>query len=61
MISIDLSGKCALVTGASQGIGQACAEWLARAGASVTLAARNAENLEKVADGISEEGGRAEV
>ncbi|MFC1492231.1 SDR family NAD(P)-dependent oxidoreductase [Nitrospinota bacterium] len=60
MISIDLSGKCALVTGASQGIGQACAEWLARAGASVALATRNAENLEKVAAGIRAESGRAE-
>lgn len=60
MISIDLSGKCALVTGASQGIGRACAEWLARAGASVGLAARNQENLEEVAAGIRAGGGRAE-
>jgi NAD(P)-dependent dehydrogenase (short-subunit alcohol dehydrogenase family) len=60
MISIDLSGKCALVTGASQGIGRACAEWLARAGAGVALAARNAENLAEVAAGIRREGGRAE-
>ncbi len=60
MISIDLSGKCALVTGASQGIGRACAEWLSRAGASVGLAARNQENLEEVAAGIRAGGGRAE-
>jgi 3-oxoacyl-[acyl-carrier protein] reductase len=61
MISIDLSGKCAFVTGASQGIGRACAEWLARAGASVALVARNEENLKEVAAGIAAGGGRAET
>ena len=61
MISIDLSGKCALVTGGSQGIGRACAEWIARAGASVAITARNEENLEEVAAGIHAEGGRAET
>lgn len=61
MIAIDLSGKCALITGASQGIGRACAEWLARAGAAVALVARNEENLNEVAAGIRASGGRAEV
>ncbi len=60
MISIDLSGKCALVTGASQGIGRACAEWIGRAGAAVALTARNEANLEEVAAGIRAGGGRAE-
>jgi NAD(P)-dependent dehydrogenase (short-subunit alcohol dehydrogenase family) len=60
MVPIDLSGKCALVTGASQGIGRGCAEWIARAGASVALAARNAELLDEVAAGIRGEGGTAE-
>ncbi|MBK8152492.1 MAG: SDR family NAD(P)-dependent oxidoreductase [Saprospiraceae bacterium] len=45
MISIDLSGKNALVCGASQGIGRACAIVLAKAGARVTAVARNAENF----------------
>ncbi len=61
MISIDLSGKCAFVTGASQGIGRACAEWLARAGASIALVARSEENLREVAAGIVAGGGRAEA
>ena len=61
MISIDLSGKCAFVTGASQGIGRACAEWLARAGASIALVARSEENLREVAAGIAAGGGRAEA
>lgn len=49
----------ALVTGASQGIGQACAEALAEAGASVALGSRNMEKLEAVAAGIEGRGGRA--
>lgn len=61
MIAIDLSGKIALVSGASQGIGQACAKVLAQAGASVALAARNEENLRKTASAIAAAGGRAEA
>lgn len=61
MITIDLSGKIALVTGSSQGIGQACARVVARAGASVALAARNEENLKQTASDIIAAGGRAEV
>jgi len=60
MISIDLSGKCAFLTGASQGIGRACAEWLARAGVAVALVARNSENLAIVAAEIRGTGGQAE-
>lgn len=43
-----LAGRRALVGGSSQGIGRACAFELARAGAQVTLLARNGEELEKV-------------
>lgn len=44
----DLVGRHALVGGSTQGIGRACAEHLARRGASVTLLARHAEGLEHV-------------
>jgi 3-oxoacyl-[acyl-carrier protein] reductase len=55
----SLEGKTALVTGASQGIGRACALELARAGARVALAARNASKLSEVAAEITALGGTA--
>jgi NAD(P)-dependent dehydrogenase (short-subunit alcohol dehydrogenase family) len=54
----DLTGKRALVTGASAGLGAHFARTLARAGAEVLLAARREEALAAVADGIISEGGR---
>ncbi len=57
----SLEGKTALVTGASQGIGRACAIALARAGASVALAARNESKLNEVAAEISANGGAAKA
>lgn len=56
-----LAGKIALVTGASQGIGRACAIELARQGATVALAARNVEKLEAVAAEIVTAGGNAKA
>ncbi len=56
---VTLAGKTALVTGASQGIGRACALALAAAGAHVALAARNAEKLAAVALEIKAAGGQA--
>jgi len=47
--SFNLNGKHALVTGASSGIGQACAVALAEHGAKVTLAARRVEKLNEIA------------
>ena len=55
----DLQGRIALVTGASQGIGRACALELARAGATVALAARNETKLAEVAAEIEAAGGQA--
>ncbi len=54
-----LQGKIALVTGASQGIGRACALELAKAGATVVLAARNETKLAEVASEITAAGGQA--
>ncbi len=54
-----ITGRIALVTGASQGIGRACALELARAGAHVALAARTLDKLEAVAAEITAAGGTA--
>jgi NAD(P)-dependent dehydrogenase (short-subunit alcohol dehydrogenase family) len=59
--SFRLDGKRALVTGASSGIGLACAAALAEAGAEVALVARRQEELLAVAGAIREAGGRASV
>lgn len=58
---VDLSGKAAIVTGASRGIGAATARALAEAGASVLLLARNEAQTQAVAAEIREKGGRAEA
>lgn len=59
--SFDLSGKRALVTGASSGIGQGCAVALADAGAHVVCAARGAERLEATVAALREAGYSAEA
>ncbi len=50
----DLTGKVALVTGGSKGLGKAMARGLAEAGADVMIASRSAEELQKAAQEISE-------
>ncbi len=59
--SIDLSGRVALVTGASSGLGQQFAKTLAQAGAAVVLASRRVELLKTLRAEIEAEGGDAHV
>ena len=54
--AFSLSGRLALVTGASRGIGRAIAEGLADAGADLVLAARSSDALAEVAAGIRRKG-----
>lgn len=58
---MNLQGRIALVTGASQGIGKACAVVLAEAGADVALASRTVEKLEATAQEIERMGRRGLV
>jgi 3-oxoacyl-[acyl-carrier protein] reductase len=53
------SGRVALVTGASQGIGRACALKLAASGTAVAVAARNQEKLNELVQQITSAGGSA--
>ena len=57
-MNLDLSGKRALVTGASQGLGAACARQLAAQGAEVILLARNADKLTAVMTELAVEHGQ---
>jgi len=59
--SIDLSGRVALVTGASSGLGAQFARVLAKAGAGVALAGRRVERLKSLRAEIEAEGGDAHV
>jgi short-subunit dehydrogenase len=58
---MSLSGRVAAITGASSGIGLACAKHLAREGAAVVLGARRVSLLEDTARQIREGGGRAAI
>lgn len=57
--SHDLTGRVALVTGASSGFGERFARVLAAQGAAVSVAARRVDRLEKLAAEIEEAGGKA--
>jgi len=59
MSLFDLSGKVAVITGASKGIGRAIAERMAEHGAKVVISSRKLDACEEVAKGIRERGGEA--
>jgi 3-oxoacyl-[acyl-carrier protein] reductase len=58
-MQLNLHNKCAIVTGATQGIGLATAQMLAAEGASVVIAARGRERLDAVIAAIRAAGGQA--
>lgn len=60
-MKIDLSGRTAVITGASRGLGKSMAEALSEAGAQVALVARDVQRLESVRDEITGRGGTAAV
>ena len=55
----DLSGKVAIVTGASRGIGASIAEALAEFGASVVVSSRSKEAVDEIANKITKNGHNA--
>jgi short-subunit dehydrogenase len=61
MREMELSGRVAVITGASAGIGLAVTQQLARAGAAVVLGARRADRLDAAVRDIRSAGGRADA
>src|SRR5829696_688846 len=57
----DLTGKVAIITGSSRGIGRSSAELLAKLGAKVVISSRKADACQEVAEGIQKTGGDAHV
>lgn len=55
----DLTGKVAIITGSSKGIGRSIAQQMARQGAKVVISSRKAPACEEVAEAIRKEGGQA--
>ena len=58
-MKIDLSGRTAVITGASRGLGKAMAMALSAAGAQIALVARDVDRLQAVRDAIIAQGGKA--
>ena len=59
MNPFDLTGRSAVVTGGGQGVGEGIAKSLAEAGASVIVAARHSDRIDRVAKEINDAGGTA--
>ena len=55
----NVAGKVVVITGASSGLGEATARYLAERGATVALGARRAERLQALVDEIAGKGGQA--
>lgn len=60
-VEMSLVGRAGIVTGAGAGIGRACSETLAKAGAAVMVSDRDAASAEAVAAAIRASGGRAQA
>jgi NAD(P)-dependent dehydrogenase (short-subunit alcohol dehydrogenase family) len=60
-MNVDLTGRTAVITGASRGLGEAMARSLALSGARIALVARDTQRLEEVRGAIVESGGTAAV
>ena len=60
-MKFDLTGRVAVITGGSRGLGEAMAKALAEAGAHIALVARDKQRLDHVRDAIKEQGGTAEA
>lgn len=60
-MKIDLTGRAAVITGGSRGLGEAMAKALAEAGAAIALVARDSKRMAGVRNSIVENGGTAEA
>ncbi len=60
-MTINLTGRTAVITGGSRGLGEAMAKALAETGATIALVARDTERLKQVRDAIAQRGGTAEI
>jgi NAD(P)-dependent dehydrogenase (short-subunit alcohol dehydrogenase family) len=58
-MNIDLTGRTAVITGGSRGLGEAMAKALSEAGANIALVARDRRRLERVRDHLVDSGGTA--
>ena len=59
MIATNIEGKVVIITGASSGLGESTARHLANLGATVVIAARRKDRLDKIAREIQTKGGKA--
>ena len=60
-MNIDITGRTAVITGGSRGLGEAMAKALSESGAAIALVARDTKRLEQVRDAINSQGGTAVI